>query len=68
MQHTATNERRIPRTVAARWLTVGQVCEMLCVHQSTVYRKAAAGILERKLYGKKLLISKKSVNRYLKQF
>ena len=64
-------ERRkfvVPETLADHWLSLSEACDKLSISRWTVAELCTKGVLDREEYGKFILISRKSVDAYLKAF
>lgn len=58
----------IPAELAKYWMTMSETQEALLRSRYTVGRLCTDGILEKKRYGRYLLISRDSIAKYLRQF
>lgn len=63
-----TTESVVPEALRADWMDMAEACRTLAKTRWTIADYCRDGILERQTYGRHVLISRASVNRFLDQF
>ena len=58
----------VPPGLQDLWLSTEEACDALGIAKETLYKKIAGGLFETTRYGRRTLVSRASVQRYLDQF
>lgn len=59
---------RLPEALRDKWMTIAEAADTLALHRDSIYRKIECGVLDVDKYGARTIISRQSVQRYLKQW
>lgn len=61
-------EPKLPAAISKHWLTRHEACRVLGISRTTLARKVQEGLLKKSLYNGLIIVSRASVERYLKQW